>query len=523
MDEGDEGKRVQSAILVHLRQEFIAPCRAMIGYAEILLDEAKRLSFAPLMPDLERIHSAGNALHALLQSVLASDRSAAEAIPDPAKLRHDLRTPINAIKGYGEMLAEDAADGGHQALLPDLEKLLAAADGMLKQIDALVDFKALAPAATQAQPAADMTGAVKAVRAIRAAAADPIGAEVSGRILVVEDNASNRDLLSRQLVRAGHIVREAEGGHDAFAKLGGERFDLILLDLMMPDISGYEVLRRLKADAATRDIPVILISALDDIDSITRCIAAGAVDYLLKPFDPTLLRAKIRSSLENKILRDREKLMMEELQREKVRYEDLLLSILPRSVVDRINQGETMIADQVEEVTILFADIVNFTLIASQRSARDLVQFLNAIFSAFDGLSQRFGAEKIKTIGDAYMVAFGFPEARADHAEAAALLARAMLQEISRFRANDAPVDLRIGIHTGPAIVGVIGQQKFSFDVWGTTVNIASRMESLGEPGKVHVSEAFARLLADRYRFIERGTTDVKGGGMMKTFFLAGS
>jgi class 3 adenylate cyclase len=368
-----------------------------------------------------------------------------------------------------------------------------------------------------------MAGAIKAVRAISAVAADPIGAEVRGRILVVEDNASNRDLLCRQLARAGHVVQEAEGGHEAFAKLNDERFDLILLDLMMPDISGYEVLRRLKADSATRDIPVILISALDDMDSIIRCISAGAVDYLLKPFDPTLLRARIRSSLENKLLRDREKLIMEELQREKARYENLLLSILPRSVVDRINHGETMIADYVDEATILFADIVNFTLIASQKPAADLVQFLNSIFSAFDGLSQKFGGEKIKTIGDAYMVAFGFPEPRANHTEAAALLARAMLQEISHFRANDAPVNLRIGIHTGPAIVGVIGQQKFSFDVWGTTVNIASRMESLGESGKVHVSEAFACTLADRYRFIERGIMEVKGSGMMTTFFLDGS
>jgi class 3 adenylate cyclase len=158
---------------------------------------------------------------------------------------------------------------------------------------------------------------------------------------------------------------------------------------------------------------------------------------------------------------------------------------------------------------------------ASRQTASDLVQFLNSIFTAFDGLSDRFGAEKIKTIGDAYMVAFGLPDPRADHAEAAALQARAMLDEIARLRAvQPAPIELRIGVHTGPAVAGIIGQRKFSFDVWGTTVNIASRMDSLGEPGKVHVSEAVTQALAGRFSFVERGWIDVKGAGRMRTYFL---
>ena len=152
-----------------------------------------------------------------------------------------------------------------------------------------------------------------------------------------------------------------------------------------------------------------MISALDDLDSVMRCIEAGAVDYLLKPFDPTLLRARIGSSIENKILRDREKVMVEELRREKARSENLLLSILPGSVVERINAGATMIADHVDDVSILFADIVGFTQMAGRQSPGDLVEFLNTIFTAFDDLSTRFGGEKIKTIGDAYMVAFGLP------------------------------------------------------------------------------------------------------------------
>jgi adenylate cyclase len=356
---------------------------------------------------------------------------------------------------------------------------------------------------------------VGAVRAIRAVSSGPIGPNVQGRILIVDDNASNRELLGRQLTRAGHTVADVEGGLAALAKLEDESFDLILLDMMMPDLSGYEVLQRLKAQPRTAQIPVIMISALDDLDSVTRCLEAGAVDYLLKPFDPTLLRARIGSSIENKILRDREKIMMEEIRREKARSEELLLSILPRSVVERINAGATMIADHVDDVTILFAEM------AGQQAPGALVEFLNEIFSAFDRLSIEFGAEKIKTIGDAYMAAFGLPDPLADHVAAAAHQARRMLETIRNLPgAGHAPIDLRIGIHTGPAVAGVIGQRKFSFDVWGATVNLASRMESHGEPGKIHVSESVAKALKGRFALQDRGPIEIKGAGTMRTYFL---
>lgn len=514
----EDKRRLRHALLVHVRQEFTAPAAAIVGYADILLEDARRLALDVVIPDLERVRAAGLGLQALLHATLTS--SGNEEAFDPVRLRHDLRTPLNAIKGYGEMLAEDAAADDNSPLLADLEKLLAEAHSMLRRIDALVDFRAQPSAQIPIGPVA-AAGAVEAVRAIRSTAFNPARAEMRGRILIVDDNASNRDLLGRQLVRAGHTIDEAGNGRAALERLENSTFDLILLDMIMPDISGYEVLCQIKDRPAVRDLPVIMISALDDMASVVRCIEAGAVDYLLKPFDPTLLQVRISSSLENKLLRDREKSMMEELQAEKVRYEDLLLSILPRSIVDRISGGEAMIADYVDEVTVLFADIVGFTEFASRQSPGDLVRFLNSIFTVFDDLTQQFGGEKIKTIGDAYMVAFGLPDPRADHAEAAARLALAMLDEIGQFRGIDGnPISLRIGLHAGPAVAGVIGQRKFSFDVWGTTVNVASRMESHGEPGRVHVSEAFRTALDGRFAFAERGLIDVKGTGLMRTYFL---
>ena len=166
---------------------------------------------------------------------------------------------------------------------------------------------------------------------------------------------------------------------------------------MMPGISGYDVLMLLKNNPRFREIPVIMISALSELDSIVRCIEAGADDYLAKPFDPTLLRARVGSSLEKKHLRDREQAMVEALRLEKERSEQLLLNILPRGIVTRMNGGETIIADQRSDVTILFADLVAFTKLTSRLSAGDLVHLLNSLFSEFDRLALSLGVEKIKT------------------------------------------------------------------------------------------------------------------------------
>src|SRR6185436_7275670 len=188
---GDAAIRVQRALLAHLRQEFIAPANAIVGYTDILIEDAKKLSLDSYLPDLEKIRSAGHALHALLQSVLAHERAGGQVIFDRSKLRHDLRTPINAIKGYGEMLVEDA-EGVHEVMLADLGKLLTAANGVLKLIDALVDFRGDPAESAGARPPDGMGGVFEAVRAISAVAAAPAGAAVRGRILIVDDNASNR-------------------------------------------------------------------------------------------------------------------------------------------------------------------------------------------------------------------------------------------------------------------------------------------------------------------------------------------
>ncbi|QZZ19190.1 response regulator [Leptothermofonsia sichuanensis E412] len=344
-----------------------------------------------------------------------------------------------------------------------------------------------------------------------------------GSMLVVDDVEANRDLLSRRLQRQGHTVVVAENGRQALERLREQQFDLILCDIMMPEMNGYQVLEHLKADPALRHIPVIMVSALDDIDSVVRCIELGAEDYLFKPFNPTLLKARINACLEKKRLRDQEQAYLKQLQAEQEKSERLLLSILPRPVAEQLKQTQSTIADSFAEATVLFADIVDFTGISTHRSPIEMVNLLNHIFSAFDNLAEKHGLEKIKTIGDAYMVVGGIPKHRPDHAEAIADMALDMQIAISKFNSETGEsFSIRIGISTGPVVAGVIGTKKFIYDLWGDTVNTASRMESHGFPGAIQVTDSTYQCLKDKYLLEERGMIPVKGKGEMQTFLLKG-
>ena len=510
--------RLGLAVAAFLRQEFEAPVAAITGFIDILLEDARGQKLDDFVADLERMHAAAAQLAGLVARVVGRK----EAF-EQGRLRHDLRTPLTAIKGYGELLVEEARESGHEGMLLDLGKVLDMAERLLDEIDKLLTLAKDGDASGNGSQAESPLEIVHtALRAIKPLGGDaPERRVISSCILVVDDNPSNRDLLSRRLLREGHLVATAESGPAALALAAGKGFDLMLLDLMMPGMSGFEVLCRLKADPQMRHIPVIMVSALDELDSTVRCIEAGAEDYLPKPFNPVLLRARIDACLEKKRLRDREQAMAEELRVEKERSEALLRNILPRTIIDRMRRGETVIADHIDEATILFSDLVGFTELAARLPAGRSIELLGLLFSRFDELAAEHGLEKIKTIGDAYMVAGGIPEARLDHATAMAEMALRMLDCVEATSATiGEKLELRIGLHTGALIAGVIGTYKFVYDVWGDTVNTASRMENLGLPGRIHVSAATSQALGEAYRFEPRGPLEVKGKGMMETFFL---
>jgi class 3 adenylate cyclase len=340
-------------------------------------------------------------------------------------------------------------------------------------------------------------------------------------VLVVDDHDFSRDAVARSLTLDGHTVFVAKNGQQALTLLRARSFDLVLLDIMMPEVNGFQVLEQCRSDPQLQHIPIVVISGNDDLDSVVRCVEMGAADYLFKPFDHVLFKARVDACLEKKRLRDQEQAYIRQLKAEQEKSERLLLNVLPAPIAARLKQEQGIIAEQFDDVTVLFADIVDFTTLAARVTPTELVGVLNEIFSLFDQLAEQHQLEKIKTIGDAYMVVGGLPVARADHAEAVADMALDMRRAMTRFNAEHSELfTMRIGISSGPAVAGVIGRAKFAYDLWGDTVNTASRMESHGLPGHIQVSAATYKRLREAYRFTARGLIDVKGKGAMRTYLL---
>lgn len=247
------------------------------------------------------------------------------------------------------------------------------------------------------------------------------------------------------------------------------------------------------------------------------------VTAALRSFADIMEVERYRQSLEELVRERTHKLndTLLELNIEKAKSDDLLTNILPASIAERMKNGERPIADHFDSVTVLFADIVGFTTLASTRTPKEIVMVLDGIFSEIDSLANKFGVEKVKTIGDTCMVVGGAPDSQHNHTEAITRMALEMLHTIEVFNEQQGTaLQVRIGIHLGEVAAGVIGKQRFSYDMWGDTVNVASRMESHGEAGKIHCTESVKNALSESFRFQERGKTEVKGKGLLSTYFL---
>lgn len=358
---------------------------------------------------------------------------------------------------------------------------------------------------------------------------DPVFAAFS--VLVVDDSRTLRKILIRELNSLGfHNILEAADGLEAIEVVKTKSVDLMLLDMEMPELDGLGVLGQLKADDTYKALPIIVISGADQFEKTIKCIEIGAEDYLPKPFDPILLRARIFSSLEKKRLRDLDRKHLEMLNQEKqlleieqMKTEKLMLNILPRPIAERLKRGEKNISGSYPDVTILFSDLVGFTKMSSKTTATDLVRLLNDLFTRFDIRAEALGLEKIKTIGDAYMVVGGLPIPRPDHAALCAEMALGMFEDLQNFnKENNAELNMRIGMNSGPVVAGVIGFTKFSYDLWGNTVNTASRMESTSQHGRVQVSPSAYEALKDLYDFEDAGLMECKGLGEIRTHLLVG-
>jgi len=353
---------------------------------------------------------------------------------------------------------------------------------------------------------------------------------LNASVLVVDDQEANVLLLVRMLNGAGYTSVASTMQPDRVCDLHRQnRYSLILLDLQMPGMDGFQVMEGLKAVETDGYLPVLVITAQPDLK--LRALQAGAKDFVSKPFDLAEVLMRVHNMLEVRLLHLESKKLYERVAAEQKVSDRLLLNVLPQAIVERLkarpdvgaNGFPEIIADGFPEATILFAGLHDFSRLTERMPAVDVVTLLNKIYSGFDALVQKLGLEKIKIIGESYMIAAGVPVPRSDHAEAIAEAALGLQKEIVRHDApNQETFSLRIGINTGPVVAGVIGKTKFSYDVWGETVNTAWHMETYGAPGHIQVNETTYAQLCDKYLFEDRGEFYVKDKGELKTYFLKG-
>ncbi len=342
-------------------------------------------------------------------------------------------------------------------------------------------------------------------------------------ILVVDDLEDMRTHVITLLECAGfENLLSARDGAEAVTLLeSGRGVDLVLLDIYMPEMSGYEVLARLKANEQLRSIPVIMITAVEEFDSLIRCVERGAEDYLIKPVTEALLRVCVQANLERRFLRNKERELLDQVRSEKAKSEDILYQVIPQSVAERLRKGESTIADNIDDVTVVFTDLVGFTALSTRMEPADLVSILNQMFSALDDLASEHSLEKIKTIGDSYMAVAGIPPLTRNHVDRSMEFSLAALECMESINVvNGTNLQLKIGMHTGPVVAGIVGQTRYTFDLWGETVNLASRMETLGVPGKIQLTASTYSRLHHAYDFEPRGTIEVKGKGEMETYLV---
>jgi adenylate cyclase len=342
-------------------------------------------------------------------------------------------------------------------------------------------------------------------------------------ILIVDDNEDNRYTLQLLLESDGHDrIVGVSGGNEALGLLEKEKFSLVLLDMMMPDLNGDEVLKIIKGNPDTRETPVVMISADSDIEKVANCIELGADDYLPKPFNPTILRARIGAALRRGSLRALEIDYLARVEQEKQHSDSLLRNVLPPEIAVRLRNGESKIADHYENATVIFADVVGFAKITARMKAYEIIGCLNLLFSEFDRLAEHAGVEKIKTMGDNYMAVAGIPTPRASHAHAATKLALDMIAAAGRLHAS-LPVrfSIRAGLHSGPLMAGVVGTRKFAYDVWGDTVNVASRLEAASQPNRVLVSATTANMLANDFKLDGPHKLDTKEQRVIEAYFVS--
>jgi adenylate cyclase len=503
------------AALANLRHELRTPLNHIIGYSEMLLEDGEAGPGAKLVPGLRRILEEARRLLGMINELLAPARVEAGGV-DPERLPAELSVPLREIIGCGEALRRQVADMAGDGPREDVERICVAAERLLTLVTHGLAV-ATAPPPTRGTTATVGVG--------------PIRTGGRGAILIVDDNEGNREMLARRLGRQGYDVRTAPGGREALEELRRDLADLVLLDVLMPGMDGYETLTRLKAAAALRDLPVLMISALDEMQSVVRCIELGAEDYLPKPFDPVLLQARIGACLEKKRLRDQEVRHLQELaewnrtlerrvQEQVAQVERLgrLKRFFSPQLAELIVAGgaQDPLATHRREITVVFLDLRGFTAFAETAEPEEVMGVLREYHAAMGKLILGHEGTLERFTGDGMMIFFNDPVPVPNPAERAIRMAVAMRESVDRlavgWRKRGWDLSLGVGIAEGYATIGAIGfEGRWDYGAIGTVTNLAARLCSEARGSQVLISSRVATAVEGLIETEAMGSLALKG------------
>jgi len=502
--------------LAHLRHELRTPLNHIIGYGEMLLEEAREAGRGSLADALGQFLDEARRLLGLVNERLAPGASEATDLDLPA-LARAVAEPLSAVTALATGLRAGAEAAGAAEMVPDLDRILQAAGDLRQLVEPSAGRAAARPERSAGRAERPVSGS-------------------KGLILVVDDDINNREILERRLHRDGYATRAAGNGQQALEALrpeAGPPVDMVLLDVMMPVMDGHETLRRLKADPATRAVPVLMISALGEIDSVVRCIELGAEDYLPKPFEPVLLRARIGACLEKKRLRDQELRQAQELAEWNRNLEARVAEQVAQ--LDRLGRLKRFFSPQLAElileggtedplrshrceITVVFLDLRGFTAFAETAEPEEVMALLaqyhaemGRLILAHEGTLERF-------TGDGLMVFFNDPVLVPDPAVRAVRMALAMRDRVGElaagWRRQGHDLGAGIGIAQGFATLGAIGfEGRMDYGAIGTVTNLAARLCAEAAAGQILVAQRVAAAVEEVATLEALGPLSLKGFG----------
>lgn len=512
---------LRRAALATLRHELRTPLNAVIGYSELLLEDLPEDRAEPLRAVL----AAGQRNLTLVNEIVRpslSDDEADDALVASMRrrVREEMGQPAERLVQLSRSAREALADEP-AAADADLERIVEAAGRMLEVVRA--EARAEEGTGSGVDEGPTRTLAARVIAGLPRGHPPVLDAPPKhGHILVVDDNDDNRLLLSRQLAREGFSVSVAADGQAALDALRDSDFDLVLLDVLMPGLDGIEVLARMHEEPTLAEIPVIMTSAMDEIEGVARCIEQGAVDYLTKPFDPVLLHARIGATLDLHRLRAQQRRARQELEAEVAWSDRLVRSLVPGPLTGRVREGLGSVVETHDAVTSLVVVLQGLGTYGMRQGAAALESWISETMVAFESIARELPVEMHWETGATMLASTGTIPSQPLQTEAIAELALRLRDAAVGQVAGMEPVRVGIGVHTGSAVCALIDAGRVSFGLWGDAPDTARELAWRCPTGEVRASPAAHAALHGAFTFESRGFLETGAGSQMRVFALVG-